>query len=65
LTDKINAAGQTLGTVTLIDTLPEGWEFVDIVTGSKHLIFEGTGQSNGTVLATDTTPDTVTGLSTG
>lgn len=62
LTDATNAAGQTLGTATLTDTLPDGWEFVDIVTGSKYLIFEGTGQSNGTVLATDTTPDLVAGL---
>lgn len=64
LTDATNAAGQTLGTATLTDTLPDGWEFVDIVSGSKYLIFEGTGQSNGTVLATDTTPDTVAGLDT-
>lgn len=62
LTDATNAAGQTLGSATLTDTLPDGWEFVDIVSGSKYLIFEGTGQSNGTVLATDTTPDTVAGL---
>ena len=62
LTNTTNAAGQTLGTATLTDTLPDGWEFVDIVSGSKYLIFEGTGQSNGTVVAADTTPDTVTGL---
>jgi ribosomal protein L2 len=62
LTGATNAAGQTLGTATLTDTLPDGWEFVDIVSGSKYLIFEGVGQSNGTVLATDTTPDTVAGL---
>ncbi|HWR40587.1 MAG TPA: DUF5979 domain-containing protein [Patescibacteria group bacterium] len=62
LTNTTNAAGQTLGTATLTDTLPNGWEFVDIVSGSKYLIFEGTGQSNGTVVAADTTPDTVAGL---
>lgn len=62
LTDALNADGQTLGKATLTDTLPEGWEFVDIVSGSKYLIFEGTGQSNGNILATDTTPDTVEGL---
>lgn len=62
LTDTTNAVGQTLGTATLTDTLSEGWEFVDIVSGSKYLIFEGTGQSNGTVQAVDTTPDTVVGL---
>lgn len=62
LTDATNAMGQTLGTATLTDTLPEGWEFVDIVSGSKYLIFEGTDQSNGTVQAADTIPDTVVGL---
>ncbi|MBZ4665146.1 SpaA isopeptide-forming pilin-related protein [Mahella sp.] len=65
LTNATNAVGQALGTATLTDTLPNGWEFADIVSGSKYLIFEGTGQSNGTVLATDTTPDTVTDLTTG
>ena len=62
LTGAINADGKTLGTAILTDTLPEGWEFVDIVSGSKYLIFEGTGQSNGNILAKDTTPDTVEGL---
>lgn len=62
LTDAINAAGQTLGTAILTDTLPEGWEFVDILPESNYLIFEGTGQSNGTVLATDTIPVVVAGL---
>ena len=63
LTNTTNADGLTLGTVTLTDTLPEGWEFVEIVNGENYLIFEGTGQTNGSVTASDTTPDTVTGLS--
>jgi uncharacterized repeat protein (TIGR01451 family) len=63
LTNTTNAAGQKLGTATLIDTLPEGWEFVDIAAGSKYLIFQGTGKPDGTVQAADTTPDTVAGLS--
>jgi uncharacterized repeat protein (TIGR01451 family) len=62
LTNTINAEGQILGTATLTDILPEGWEFVDIESGSKYLIFEGIGQSNGTILAKDTTPDTVANL---
>lgn len=62
LTDATNADGQTLGTATLTDTLPVGWEFVDIVSGSKYLIFEGTGQSNGNIQAADTPLDTVEGL---
>jgi len=61
LTNATNAAGLTLGAATLTDTLPAGWEFIDIVPGLKHLIFEGTG-SGSTVSATDTTPDTVLGL---
>ncbi|NCB41615.1 MAG: hypothetical protein EOM59_03240 [Clostridia bacterium] len=63
LTNTTNAAGETLGTVTLTDTLPDGWEFIDIISGSgiKYLIFEGT-RSGSTVLATDTTPDTVMGF---
>lgn len=62
LTGATNAVGETLGMATLTDTLPVGWEFVDIVSGSKYLIFEGTGQPNGNILAKDTTPDTVEGL---
>ena len=61
LTNTTNINGEKLGTVTLTDILPEGWEFVDIVTGSKYLIFEGaTGETN--VTALDTTPDTVVDL---
>lgn len=59
LTDATNAVGQKLGTATLTDTLPVGWEFVEIVSGLNYLIFEGTGQSNGNILAKDTTPDRV------
>jgi pilin isopeptide linkage protein/uncharacterized repeat protein (TIGR01451 family) len=62
VTNAINAAGQALGVATVTDTLPEGWEFVEIIDGSNYLAFEGTGQSNGNVVANDTTPDTVTGL---
>ncbi len=62
LTNTTNSEGQILGTATLTDILPDGWEFVDIDFGSKYLIFEGIGQSNGTILAKDTTPDTVANL---
>ena len=57
-----NAAGEQLGEATVTDTLPEGWEFTEIIAGSDYLIFEGTGNSNGVVSANDTVPDTVTGL---
>lgn len=62
LSNLTNAVGDTLGTVTVTDTLPEGWEFTEIVSGSNYLIFEGTGNSNGIVSAADTTPDSVAGL---
>jgi uncharacterized surface anchored protein len=62
LTNMQNTEGQTLGKATLTDTLPDGWEFTEISPGQNYLIFEGTGQADGNVLATGTTPDTVSGL---
>jgi ribosomal protein L2 len=62
LNNMTNADGQTLATATVTDTLPDGWEFLEIGSGSKYLIFEGVGKSDGTVQAKDTTPDAVTGL---
>ncbi|WP_420795529.1 prealbumin-like fold domain-containing protein [Desulforamulus aeronauticus] len=55
-----NAAGANLGKVTVTDTLPNGWEFAEIIPGADYLIFEGSANGNsGSVRATDTTPDTV------
>lgn len=54
----------TLGAITLTDTLPEGWEFVEIVSGSNYLAFEGSASTSKVVNAIDTTADSVTGLST-
>jgi hypothetical protein len=62
LTNTTNADGIPLGIVTVTDTLPVGWEFVEIIPGSDYLIFQGV-LSSGIVNASDTTPDTVTGLS--
>lgn len=62
LTNTTNANGTVLGTVTVTDTLPTGWEFVEVVPGSDYLIFQGF-LSGGMVNASDTTPDTVAGLS--
>jgi len=61
--NSTNAQGTALGTVTIKDTLPEGWEFVKILNDEDFLIFEG-NQNNGSsvVSATDTTPDTVSGM---
>ncbi|OEF96573.1 DUF7601 domain-containing protein [Desulfuribacillus alkaliarsenatis] len=41
--------GTTLGAITVTDTLPAGWEFIEIETGKNFLIYEGTGHSNGNI----------------
>ncbi|NMD42104.1 MAG: hypothetical protein GYA86_02185, partial [Firmicutes bacterium] len=51
LTNMENAAGELLGEATVIDTLPAGWEFADIVDGAAYLIFAGK-KSGDTVEAT-------------
>ncbi len=61
LPNLMNANGEKLGTVTVTDTLPEGWEFVEIIPGQNYLIFEG-NLSNNIVDAIDKTPDIVDGL---
>jgi len=62
LTGAINASGNALGAATVTDTLPAGWEFVDITDGVQYLIFEATANTTGTLLASDTTPDVVADL---
>ncbi|QHW34279.1 hypothetical protein GZH47_28105 [Paenibacillus rhizovicinus] len=60
-----NEGNDTLGTASVNDTLPAGWEFEDIVPGQKYLIFEGTAGSGSSVNAASTTPTpeaSVTGL---
>lgn len=52
LTEMKNAAGQTLGTATLTDTLPVGWAF-DKIDGKDYLIFKGNTGSNSSVTVTD------------
>ncbi len=52
-----------MGAAHVTDILPAGWEFVDIVPGSKYLIFEGT-KSGSSVSATGSSLDSVLGLST-
>ena len=61
--NSIKADGTTLGTVTIKDTLPEGWEFVEIISDQDYLLFEGNqNNSSSVVSATDTTPDSVSGM---
>ncbi|WMI80005.1 DUF7601 domain-containing protein [Anaerotignum sp. MB30-C6] len=62
LTNMTNALGQSLGAATVTDTLPEGWEFEEIIPGSNFLIFEGTSGSSRTVQGVDSIADTVVGL---
>ncbi len=52
-----------MGAAHVTDTLPAGWEFVDIVPGSKYLIFEGT-KSGSSVSATGGPLTSVLGLTT-
>lgn len=66
---SVNADGldltKLLGTVTLTDTLPEGWELSEITPGNDFLIFEGAAKSEweSTVIANEPpTPVTVAGL---
>ncbi|WP_018212678.1 Cna B-type domain-containing protein [Desulfitobacterium hafniense] len=53
--DLTTVDGQSLGPVTLTDTLPEGWEFVNITEepASPYLLYEGTAGSGGKVTAGD------------
>lgn len=62
LSNLPDAKGKALGAATVTDRLPDGWEFTTFTDGLDYLIFEGTGSADGTVLAKDTTPDTVDGL---
>ncbi|MDR6549074.1 SpaA isopeptide-forming pilin-related protein [Paenibacillus qinlingensis] len=60
-----NEGNDMLGTATVTDTLPAGWEFDDVAPGKKYMIFEGTAGSGSSVNATSTTPTpeaSVTGL---
>lgn len=64
LSNRTNALGQSLGTATVTDTLPDGWVFTEIAPGKDYLIFAGNTGSNKSVTASSTTPlDTVAGLS--
>ncbi len=57
-----NEGNDALGTATVTDTLPSGWEFVDIDAGTPYLVFEGTAGTGSSVNANDATPDNVSGL---
>lgn len=70
--DLTNVDGVSVGALTLEDTLPAGWEFIEVSAGEMFKIYEGTGSPNGKVTAgaqpadlTFLTPDfTVTGKAT-
>lgn len=52
LTNDITAIpGEKLGTITIVDTLPNGWEFIDIALDKEFMIYEGVGKANGKVTA--------------
>ena len=51
--DITTTDGETIGKVTLTDTLPEGWVFKEIITGKNYLIYKGTPGTGGKVTAGD------------
>lgn len=57
-----NEGNDALGTATVTDTLPAGWEFVDVDASHPYLVFEGAAGTGSSVNATDAVPDSVTGL---
>lgn len=42
-----------IGNITVSDTLPEGWEFIDVIDGENYLIFEGDSSTGGFVTPTN------------
>jgi len=43
----------TMGAITVTDTLPEGWEFINVIDGEKYLIYEGDSSIGGFVNPTN------------
>lgn len=62
LSQKQDWSGDAMGSATVTDTLPEGWTFDKIDGTREYLIFEGTGNSDGSVTASGTPLETVSGL---
>lgn len=55
-------SGDELGETTVTDTLPEGWVFDKIDGGRDYLIFEGTGNWDGSVTASGGALESVSDL---
>lgn len=62
LTQMKNWSGDAMGAATVTDTLPEGWVFDKIDDTNHYLIFKGTGNLDGSVTATGSALETVSGL---
>jgi hypothetical protein len=62
LSQMKNWSGEAMGAATVTDTLPEGWVFDKIDGSNDYLIFEGTGNSDGSVTASGLALETVSGL---
>ena len=45
---------KSFGNITVTDTLPAGWEFIEIASGKNFLIYEGDRAVNGTITAQET-----------
>lgn len=52
LSNMKDAGGMKLGKATVTDTLPAGWEFTEIGSGTQYLIFKGNTGSDKSVTAT-------------
>lgn len=58
----LTGTGGALGTITVKDTLPEGWEFLNIAENTPFYLFEGTANTDGTITATGLPLNTLAGL---
>lgn len=59
ISNRVNENNEQLGNVTVKDTLPVDWEFVDFPSGDKFLIFDGSVSNGSSITATNMYPSPV------
>lgn len=59
LNERELSNGLKMGDITVTDELPDGWEFIDIKSGQKFLIFDAVENNGLDAGVVDTTPDAV------
>lgn len=57
LTALENADGNTSGTITITDTLPDGWVYTDFADGGNYKLLAGTGVTPSGVITADSVVD--------